>query len=115
MGYANNCASFHPSPKRVEEGDLRFGIELARGFVENENWRTSKNRPSDGNALTLAARESNSLFSNYSLVALRFFKDKLVGAGKFRGRLNFRIGRSRFSQRNVISNRIMKQKCSLRN
>src|SRR4051812_3352269 len=57
VGDRNRRASFRETIECFLHESLRLGVERARGLVENEDRRVAEDRPRDGDALLLAARE----------------------------------------------------------
>ena len=64
---------------------LAFGIDLAGGFVEDEDRGFAKDGTGDAEALSLATGELAAHFAQYGVVAARFFRDKFVGKGALGG------------------------------
>ena len=71
-------------------GPLDFGVQGARGLVQDQDGRVLEQGPGDGDALPLAARtrEAPVLGRCRGVVALRQCHDELVGVGLLRGRLH---------------------------
>ena len=66
-----------------------FGVEVAGGFVEDEDLRRGENGASDGDALALAAGEFDAALADEGLVAVGEFVDEFVGVGAAGGVLDF--------------------------
>ncbi len=58
---------------------LGFGVDVARGLVEDDDCRIIEEGPSDGEALALAAREFHASLADSGLVTLGQVNDELVG------------------------------------
>src|SRR6185437_5356706 len=56
-----------------------FGIDLAGGFVEDEDRRFPEYRAGDAQSLLLTAGQLPAQFSQNRLVSLRFIEDEVVG------------------------------------
>ena len=63
---------------------LALIIERARRFVENENSWIRRQRSGDGDALPLPAGQAGTAFSDQSVIGLRQFENKIMGAGESR-------------------------------
>jgi len=58
-----------------------FSVQVARGFVEDQNLWIREDRPSDGEALLLAARQLDAPLADKRLVPLRQPVDELIRIG----------------------------------
>ncbi len=65
----------------VDDG-LGLGVERAGGLVEDEDLRVGDQRPGDGEALALAARQVRRALIDLGLVASGQLLDELFGAGE---------------------------------
>src|SRR5262245_66144582 len=81
----------HDRPARADgrqvlvDQPLRFIVERAGGFVEDQYRRTSDQRPGETDALTLTAREKYAMLTHRRLVASRQRADELMRPGQTRG------------------------------
>src|SRR5262245_52144255 len=57
---------------------LAFGVEVARGFIKNEDLRVGQDRAGDGKPLSLAAGEFEAALANQSVVSFRKFIDEFM-------------------------------------
>src|SRR6185437_15021864 len=56
-----------------------LGIHLAGGLVENQDWRSTKNRAGDADTLLLAARKLRAEAAQQRVISLRLFHDVIMG------------------------------------
>jgi hypothetical protein len=60
---------FHQIAQAFLNERFRFGVETGGRFVQNQNARIGEDRPSDGHALPLAARQFYAAFADDGFVA----------------------------------------------
>src|SRR3982751_4657639 len=79
-------------------------VEIARGFIENENLRRYEKRTRDGEALPLAAGQFDTALADDRLVLLRQPLDELVCVRAARRVLDLRVRRAGARVGNVLAN-----------
>src|SRR5262249_28395592 len=73
---------------------LALGVEVARGFVEDQNLRLLEDRAGDRQPLLLAARQLHAALTDERVVALGQLLDELVGVRAPRGVIDLRLRRA---------------------
>jgi hypothetical protein len=68
MGDDEDRTAGHQVGKRDLHQRLAFRVECRCGFIQDENRRVLEQRPGDGDALPLSARETKALFADHSIV-----------------------------------------------
>src|SRR5262245_30365111 len=71
---------------------LAFGVEVAGGFVEDEDLRVGEDGAGDGEALLLAAGELDAAFADERVVLLGKADDEFVGVGAAGSIFDFGVG-----------------------
>ena len=71
--------------KRLLNGLLAFGVDVAGGFVEDQDRRIVQNRAGDRHPLPFAAGEAGAAFAEPGVVAQRRVEDEVVRLGGFGG------------------------------
>ena len=99
----------HEVVERPLHQQLRFGVELGGRLIQDEQRGVLVKRPSDGNALALAAGEALAAFADDSLIALRHFHDEIVGQRHPRRFHNFRLILGLSTVADVVEDRVVKQ------
>ena len=72
----------HHLGQRVADLVLLGRVDRRRGVVEDQHPRVGEDRPGDGDALALAARQREAPLADHGVVALGQLVDELVGAGQ---------------------------------
>ena len=93
---------------------LRFGIERRCRFVEKKNGRVFQKRARDCETLLLAAGKETAFVADHRLIPLRLRHDEIVRVGSPGRGVNFFLRRVESSELDVLEDRIVKQKCFLR-
>jgi hypothetical protein len=91
---------------------LALCIQVAGGLVQNEDLGRCKDRPCNGQALLLAARELDATLADIRLVPLGQLHDELVGIGSPCGIFYFGIGRIVVAVGDVVAHRPVEKKTS---
>ncbi len=71
MGDDHRCTPFHQDVESLLDQTLAFRIERAGGLIQNQDGGIAEDRPCDGNALSLSARELDAAFPPPSSNSLR--------------------------------------------
>src|SRR3954462_8084903 len=94
MSDRDRRAAFRESPQRLLNRLLAYGVDVAGGLVEHEDWRIVEDGPGDRHALPLAAREASATLAEPRVVAKRRVENKVVSLGRLgRGDCVFRRAR----------------------
>src|SRR5262245_18430215 len=88
---------------------LAFGVEVAGGFVGNQNRRMGQNRAGDADALRLPAAELHTALSDQRVVAVGECADETVRIRPAGGILDLRLRRSRPAVSDVLCDRAVEQ------
>src|SRR5690348_5760659 len=72
---------------------LAFCVEVAGGLIEDQDLGRREDRPRNGQALLLAARELDAALADERLVLFGKLDDELVSIGAPRGVFNLVVGR----------------------
>ena len=82
MGNRDRRAALRQRAQRLLNRLLAFGVDVARGFVEDQDRRIVENRPGDRHALAFAAGEAGAAFAEPGVVAERRVEDEVVSLGR---------------------------------
>ncbi len=94
---------------------LAFQIDLAGGFVEDQNRRIAQDRPSKRNPLPLAAREAVAAGSDHRLVSVgKLLFDEAIRVGLPSRLDDLLVRRVRCAVANVVVDRVIEQQRLLR-
>src|SRR5258708_16428498 len=88
MGDGDHGAAAHQPVEGLADQFLRFSIERRCRLIEQYDWRILQERPGDGDALTLAARQSRAAVADYGVEAVGQRLDEVAAAR--------RLGRSHY-------------------
>ena len=88
---------------------LALGVEIARGFVENEDLRRRQDRPGDRQPLLLAAGELDAALADERLVFFGQPDDEFVRVGAAGGVFDLRVGRVVPAVGDVVAHRAVEQ------
>ena len=86
-----------------------FGVNIGRGFVQNDDRRVLHNRPGDGNALALAAGKRAACLADDGIKALRQRHDKVVAPCLLCSGLHLLHGGIGLSEADVIGDGVREQ------
>src|SRR5262249_45437304 len=114
MSDADGGSSFHQVLECSLDGALRFGIQRTHRLVEDENGSVFQQGTRDGDALALAAGESDAFCACGTFVALRFLENEFMSAGMPGSLLDFGIARARTPKSDVVANGIVEENGLLR-
>ena len=78
MGDNEHCAPFNQVGERLLQHKLRFGIELGRGLVENQDRWVFEQGTGDGDALALPTGEFDPALADDALVAVEVVASRFV-------------------------------------
>jgi hypothetical protein len=81
MGDDETGAAGHQRSEGLLDEPLVFRVELAGGFVENQDVRIGEHGAGDGDALALPAGEAQAALADRRVVTLGQFGDEVVGVG----------------------------------
>ena len=109
MGDAQGGAPDHERFEGGLNGPLRLGIEGAGRLIENEDGRVAQDRPGNGNALTLSARQRITPFSDHRIVAQRLFADEAIGMSGPGRSLDLGVGGPRTPHADVGPDRVVEE------
>src|SRR3954471_2053333 len=82
---------------------LALRVEVAGGFIQNEDLRRCENRPRDCEPLLLPTRQLDAALADERVIALRQAHDELVGVGTARGVCDDGVGRIVPAVRDVVA------------
>src|SRR5690349_4326692 len=82
MGDDERRAAVHERLKARLDQSFRFTIQVARGFVENKDFRIGQQGTRDGYALALPTRELYASLADDGFVLFREFLNKLMRVGQ---------------------------------
>ena len=71
VGDDNAGAFCHDPLERLLDESLRFTVETAGGFIQNENARILQDHPREGDALFFSAAQSVAAFADHRIIAIR--------------------------------------------
>ncbi len=103
--------------QRLERGlhqDLRFGVQVRRGFVQNQDGRILEERPRDGQPLPLTSAQLDAAFADHGGVAVVHPLDKLLGQRVAGGVANLFVLGLGPPVANVVGDGVVKQEGLLR-
>ena len=86
VGDHDDGAMFHQVGQRLLYQHFALGVQMAGGFVENQDGRVLEQRAGDGDALALSAAEARAAIADHGVVAFGQALDELVRPGRFRRR-----------------------------
>src|SRR5258706_14934268 len=89
---------------------LAFGVQVAGGFVEDQDLGRREYRPGDGQPLLLAAREFYATLADEGLVAVGKPDNEFVGVGATGGVFNLLVGGIVAAVGDVVAGRSIEQK-----
>ena len=92
VGDDEGGAALHELVEAGLDHGLRFGVERAGGFVENEDARLGKKGAGDGEALALAAGELDAALADDGVVGFREALGELIDAGGAAGKEKLLFG-----------------------
>ena len=99
--------------ERVGEGELdrmlRLGVEVRRGFVEDDDGRVLEEHPCDREPLLLAARHPIAALANDGVEAVGQAEDQIVDPGGLRGRDELVARRIGLRVAKVLADRLMEE------
>ena len=107
MGDEEAGSALHKFGEGLVDFHFAVGVDLAHGFIENENLGVFENCPCDNDSLELSAREAGIVFSNESIVSFGQFFDELMRVCFFRSGYNFFRCGVRTSVANVCHNGVV--------
>src|SRR3989338_7537191 len=100
---------FHQLDKSILNVGFADTIQRTGGFIQHQNRRILKHRPSDSHSLPFPAGKLDSALPHQRVVALGKFGNKFMGVS-FLGHFGYFIGcGGYFSVSNILPNRAMKQ------
>ena len=103
-------------PQQIGVDDrFAFGVECARRLVQDQDPRVPEQRPSNGQALTLAPREIGRTLLDEGVVAARQVLDEFFRAGEPGGMDDFLETRIRLCRGYRLADRAAEQETLLRN
>ncbi|MNY09249.1 hypothetical protein D3C86_1421560 [compost metagenome] len=114
MGDDQGGAVFHQAGQRLLNQVFALCIEGAGGFVEQQDRRIHQQRPCDGQALALAAGQTEAAIAQMRLVTIGHGFDKVVGVGDFCRFLHFSKRCRRVAVADVLFDAAEKQRRGLR-
>ena len=88
---------------------LAFGVEVAGGFVEDEDLRRGQDRAGDGQPLLLAAGEFDAALADERVVLVGQLDDELVGVGAAGGVFDLGVGGVVAAVGDVVAHRAVEQ------
>src|SRR6266852_3607740 len=91
MRYQQGGASPGSPSQCIDNGSFGGRIKPTGGFIQDQDGRSSQNRPGDGDALFLAAGKSGATLGDRGFVAIGKTVNELGGIGHNRGRDNLLI------------------------
>ncbi len=88
---------------------LRFIVQSAGGFVQNQNFRLRDQCPGDSDALPLTARQIAAVLTDRRIVALRHLYNEVVSAGHLRRPYDSLHIHTGIAEGNVVAHRAVEQ------
>ena len=117
VGFANRAQTMrdhdcrpsrHQTAEIILDGALRFGVERAGCFIENQNRRVVVDGARDGDALFLSTGKRETGLTNFGFVTERQSHDEIVRRGSLRRRQDAIDVRFRIAERDVARDRFVK-------
>ena len=78
MGDGDGRSSLHQRPQRSDDGFLGGGVQAGGRLVENQDRRIANDRPGNGDALALTAREGGAALADHGVVAVGHLFDEFM-------------------------------------
>jgi phosphatidylserine decarboxylase len=89
---------------------LAFGVQVAGGFVQNQDLRRFEDGPGDGQALLLPSRKFHAAFANERVVLLRQPHNEFVRVGTVGGIFDLSVAGVMSSVSDVVPHRAVEEK-----
>src|SRR5262245_40427880 len=102
MGDHEAGAAVHQRPQTLLDHSFALRVEIAGRFVEDQDAGIGEDRPRDGQALSLPARQSNASLTDDRLVAVWELTDELMSVRRPCGLLDLRWRRISVRIANVL-------------
>src|SRR5882724_7361845 len=102
-------SSAHELAKTLLNESLTFGVKIAGGFVEDQQFRVRQDRAGDRQPLPLAATQSHASLTDERLHPVGHSVDELGGVGGISGSADFLSGRVPPRIGDILSDRAVEQ------
>ena len=104
----------HQRLERLLHQNLRFRIQMRRGFVQNQDGRVLEQRPRDGQPLPLSSAQLDAALADHGVVAFVHPLDELFGQSVARGFANLFVLGFGPAVADVVRHRVIEQEGLLR-
>ena len=109
VGEDQRGASPHQAVERLLDDRLVAGVDRRERLVEHQDRRVAQQRPGDGDALALAARQADAALADHRAVALGKALDEVAGVGGAHRGVDLLGRRVGLAEAQILLDRAVKQ------
>src|ERR1017187_7511151 len=110
----DNGAVLHQVGQRLLYQHFALRVQVAGGFVQDQDGRVLEQRARDGETLALSAGEFDAAVANHGLVSFREARDEFAGQGGLGGGVDGFLRNAFAAIGDVVGHRVVEQKRVLR-